>query len=62
MIDLSNYELLQDRDTDESYTNGIWDLSYEVFDEQMSQEEIYNFLQDFKEKVLAEYTLEKLGL
>ena len=56
MIDLSKYELLQDRDTDESYTNGIWDLSYEVFEYEMDQEEIYNFLQDFKEKVISEYT------
>ena len=59
MIDLSKYELLQDEDTDESYSYGIWDLSYEVYDEKMSQEEIYYFLQDFKEKVLAEYTLEQ---
>lgn len=54
MIDLSEYDLLQDRDNDESYTNGIWDLSYEVCNEKMEQEEIYNFLQEFKEKVLAE--------
>ena len=59
MIDLSKYELLQDEDTDESYSYGIWDLSYEVYDEKMSQEEIYYFLQDFKEKVIAEYTLEQ---
>ena len=59
MIDLSKYEVLQDRDTDESYTNGIWDLSYEVFEEEMDQEQLYNFLQDFKEQIIAEYNASK---
>ena len=60
MIDLSKFDLLQDRDNDESYTNGIWDLSYEVCNEKMEQEEMYNFLQEFKEKVLAEKDQEHL--
>ena len=59
MIDLSKYELLQDRDTDESYTNGIWDLSYEVFEEEMDQEQLYNFLQDFQEQNIAAYHASK---
>lgn len=69
MIDLKIYDLLQDRSNDENDSFGVWDLSFEIvqiladkfnFDAYAGKqrdelwEQIYNFLQDFKETIITD--------
>ncbi len=57
---MKTYDLLQDPNNDENYSNGIWDLSAKLQSEIDSfpfiekQELIYNRLQEFKEAVLEQ--------
>lgn len=51
MKEIKDYDIMQDRDYDEKYSNGIWDLAGDLLDSELEQETLYNYLQDFKDAV-----------
>lgn len=53
-MNIKDYDIMQDRDMDESYSNGVWDLSYDLLNADLDQETLYNYLQDFKDIVKAD--------
>lgn len=53
-MNIKDYDIMQDRDMDESHSNGVWDLSYDLLNADLDQETLYNYLQDFKDIVKAD--------
>lgn len=59
MIDFELYDLLQDRDNDETGSNGICDIANILSNKRLTFDQAYNILQDYKDEILKQLQAER---